>query len=144
MDQVTGLLESLAQLGVKMAVDDGQLKISAAKGVLTGELRSRLLESKDEILRRLQGLAPTAAAPAPARIAPDPQADHLPFPLSDLQLGFYIANDPYMELHVRPHYYFEFDHVDLDRTWPVGNDAGSCEPDRRHGDEHRKGVRAAD
>ena len=114
MDQVTGLLESLAQLGVRIAVDGGQLKISAAKGVLTGELRGRVLESKDEIIRRLQGIGAPAASLAPARITPDPQADPLPFPLSDLQLGFYIANDPYMELHVRPHYYFEFDQGDLD------------------------------
>jgi pyochelin synthetase len=113
MDQVTGLLESLAQLGVKIAVDGEQLKISAAKGVLTGELRGRLLESKDEIIRRLQGIG-EAARPAPARIVADPLADNVPFPLSDLQLGFYIANDPYMELHVRPHYYFEFDYSDLD------------------------------
>jgi pyochelin synthetase len=111
MDDVTGLLESLAQLGVRMAAENGQLKISAAKGVLTGELRSRVLESKDEILRRLQEIGPDERA---ARIVADLPAERLPFPLSDLQLGFYIANDSYMELHVRPHYYFEFDHRGLD------------------------------
>jgi len=110
MDGVTSLLETLAQLGVKLAAENGQLKVSAAKGALTGELRHRLLESKDEILRRLQGVAPERMTPDLARIIPDPQSDRLPFPLSDLQLGFYIANDPYMEFNVRPHFYMEFDH----------------------------------
>jgi amino acid adenylation domain-containing protein len=114
MDAVTNLLEALTQLGVRLAAENGQLKVNAAKGVLTGELRQRVLESKDEILRRLQGIEPATADRAPARIAPDPQADRLPFPLSDLQLGFYIANDPYMEFHVRPHYYMEFDRPGLD------------------------------
>ena len=34
--------------------------------------------------------------------------------MSDLQLGFYVANDPHMEYHVRPHFYMEFDHEDFD------------------------------
>ena len=112
MDQVTGLLETLAQLGVKISIDAGQLRVNAPKGVLTAALRDRLLESKEEILRRLQ--AAGEASSGPARIAADPAADRIPFPLADLQLGFYLANDPYMELHVRPHYYFEFDPPDLD------------------------------
>ena len=114
MDGVTGLLETLAQLGVKLAAENGQLRISAAKGALTGELRHRLLESKEEILRRLAGVAPERTAPVQARIAPDPEGDRRPFPLLDLQLGFYIANDPYMEFNVRPHFYMEFDHRELD------------------------------
>jgi pyochelin synthetase len=115
MDEVTGLLESLARLGVRIAAENGQLKISAAKGVLTSDLRGRVLESKNEIIRRLQGMEPAGGEQrAPSRIEADPGNDHLPFPLSDLQLGFYIANDPYMEFHVRPHYYFEFDDVVFD------------------------------
>ena len=114
MDEVTNLLAALAQLGVTLAAEDGKLKISAAKGALTGELRDRVLASKDEILRRLQGSGLETAEHAPARIVADPVADHLPFPLSDLQLGFYIANDPYMEFHVRPHYYLEFDATGFD------------------------------
>ncbi|MBW8877596.1 MAG: amino acid adenylation domain-containing protein [Acidobacteria bacterium] len=104
MDEATQLLQALAQLGVKLAVENGQLKMSAAKGVLTGELRSRIVASRDEILRRLQeqkGETP--------RVTADPLGDLVPFPLSDLQLGFYIANDPYMEYHVRPHLYMELE-----------------------------------
>ncbi|WP_213414324.1 non-ribosomal peptide synthetase, partial [Xylanibacillus composti] len=35
-------------------------------------------------------------------------------PLSDLQLGFFMADDPYMEFHVRPHLYSERDVPELD------------------------------
>ena len=113
MDDVTRLLEELAQLGVKLATDGGRLTISAAKGVLSGDLRQRLLDSRDEIVRRLGEMAPAAERTAPL-LAADPGADRLPLPLSDLQLGFYIANDPYMEFHVRPHYYLEFDRPAFD------------------------------
>ena len=49
-----------------------------------------------------------------SRCEPVPEALFEPFPLSDLQLGFYMADDPYMEFHVRPHYYIEKDTVGLD------------------------------
>jgi len=112
MDAVTTLLQELAQLDVSLAAENGQLKISASKGVLTSELRRRVLESKDQIVSRLQRIE--HAERGPARLVPDREADHLTFPLSDLQLGFYVANDPYMEFHVRPHFYMEFDHLDFD------------------------------
>ncbi|MGE7828260.1 amino acid adenylation domain-containing protein [Paenibacillus sp. NPDC093718] len=35
-------------------------------------------------------------------------------PLSDLQLGFFMADDPYMEFHVRPHLYMEYDKSRID------------------------------
>ncbi|HKH47472.1 MAG TPA: amino acid adenylation domain-containing protein [Thermoanaerobaculia bacterium] len=113
MDEVTKLLEDLAQLGVQVAAEDGRLKIVAAVGVLTDALRQRVVAGKDEIVRRLTGMAPAADRVAPL-LAADPGADLVPFPLSDLQLGFYIANDPYMEFHVRPHYYMELDRPAFD------------------------------
>jgi len=98
MDEVMSLLAELAQLDVSLVAENGLLKISAAKGVLTGDLRRRLAESKDQIVRRLEErIEEESASRGPARIVPDSASDHLPFPLSDLQLGFYVANDPYME-----------------------------------------------
>jgi len=111
LDQIATLMEELAQLGVRCTAETGQLKISAAKGVFTVDLQRRVAASRDEIIRRLQAVDP--AGPA-ARIVPDPLDDALPFPLSDLQLGFYIADDAYMEFHVRPHCYIELEHEDFD------------------------------
>ena len=97
MDDIAPLLEELARLQVTCAVDNGQLAITAARGVVTPELRQRLAANKDAILRRLQQQDDAApAASGPPRLVADPDADGQPFPLSDLQLGFYIANDPYI------------------------------------------------
>ncbi len=122
MDQVARLFEELAQLGVTCAADAGRLKISAAKGVLTADLQLRIGANKDEMVRRLEGVDAVSPGAAAGRIVPDPASDAVPFALSDLQLGFYIANDAYMEFHVRPHVYTETDHVDFDaaryeRAW---------------------------
>lgn len=114
MDQVTALLEELARVGVIFGVDAGQLKIQAPRGVMTSALRQRLAAQKEEIVRRLQSSEVQAAARGRAWIVSDPDGDAVPFPLSDLQLGFYVADDPYMEFHVRPHWYMEFDVVALD------------------------------
>lgn len=109
MSQMHALLDELLGLGVRLRAESGQLRIDAAKGVLDAELQQRVRQNRDALLRHLQQLE----APAPMQIA-DARDDVLPFPLSDLQLGFYIANDPYMEFHVRPHAYTEVDYAGLD------------------------------
>lgn len=129
MDKVARLLEETAQLGVTFAADGGQLRISAPKGTLTSELQRRVAENKEEILRRLQQAASAGPFLSQSRLSADPPGDSLSFPLSDLQLGFYIANDSYMELHVRPHCYFEYDVPDLD---PVAYQAAWNKALKRH------------
>lgn len=129
MDKVARLLDEVVQLGVTFAAEDGRLRISAPKGTLTSELQHRVAESKDEILRRLQEAALVAPIRSNGRLHPDPMGDSFSFPLSDLQLGFYIANDSYMEFHVRPHCYFEFDVADLD---PVAYQAAWNKALNRH------------
>jgi pyochelin synthetase len=129
MDSVARLLDEVAQLGVTFSAENGHLRISALKGTLTSDLQRRVAESKEEIIRRLQEVASAGPVRSRSRLDSDPLGDSLPFPLSDLQLGFYIANDPYMEFHVRPHCYFEFDVVDLD---PVAYEAAWNKALKRH------------
>jgi amino acid adenylation domain-containing protein len=105
-DDVTRLLEDLLRLGIGLSLDGERLRLTAARGVVDEALQRRLVDHKTELVRRLQQ---RSAPPAPALIEPSPQDDHRPFPLSDLQLGFYAANDPHMEYHVRPHAYLETD-----------------------------------
>jgi pyochelin synthetase len=119
---VTDLMRELATLGIQLALEDGQIRITAAKGVLTGELRGRLVAHRDNIVRLMEESADRGKPELARRIVSRPDRDHEPFPLSDLQLGFYIANDPYMEFYVRPHCYMENDVVGLDvevyqRAW---------------------------
>lgn len=129
MDEAAKLLDEIAQLGVTFGTENGQLRISAPKGVLTSDLQRRLKESKDEIVRRLQKTASADPAQLLDRLQPDREGESLPFPLSDLQLGFYIANDSYMEFHVRPHCYFEYDVGGLD---PVAYEAAWNKALKRH------------
>jgi amino acid adenylation domain-containing protein len=72
----------------------------------------------------LQGGQDEAAADdaLPQIVPAAPHQQREPFPLSDLQVGFYMGSDEFMEYHVRPHYYFEFDYAELDvqryqRAW---------------------------
>lgn len=119
---VTDLIQELASLGIRLSLEKGQIRITAAKGVLTQELRARMVTHRQNIQRLLEGSVERLPREAARRIEPRPDREREPFPLSDLQLGFYIANDPYMEFHVRPHMYMETDVVDLDieayqRAW---------------------------
>jgi amino acid adenylation domain-containing protein len=106
--EMDDLLQELVSLGVDISAHDGQLRIQAAKGVFTPDLQERVKRNKLALVDRL-----SAGASLPP-IVPASGDDGLPFGLADLQLGFYIANDPHMEFHVRPHWYMEFDRPELD------------------------------
>jgi len=125
MDDVMNLFEELARSGVQLSELDGQLKVTAAKGVLTQGLKQRIAENKRDLLEALQGSSNKSVSPTVTILQSRSDEDHLPFPLSDLQLGFYVAGDPYMEFHVRPHCYMELDRTNLDvrRYEQAWNDA---------------------
>ncbi len=133
MDRTTSLLGELARRGVRVGVDGGKLQIQAPRGALSEELREALAAQREEILTRLGSaegnVARTEAAASFTTLKPQRESDSKRFPLADLQLGFYIANDPYMELHVQPHYYLEFDRDALD---PVAYFAAWNQTLRRH------------
>lgn len=115
------LLRTLRKAGIALAVENDALRIQAPKGAVTPDLRERLLEHKQALVHWLRESATDDGLPLP-QYAPDPEHLYEPFPLSDLQLGFYMADDPYMEFHVRPHYYIEkdldaFDIARYERAW---------------------------
>ncbi len=110
---LTDFLQELRRHGIALVRDGDAVKVQAPKGALTAELRASLAAHKQAILDWLRqpagddGAALTLCEPNPAML-------YEPFPLADLQLGFYMADDPYMEFHVRPHYYIEKEASDLD------------------------------
>src|SRR5687767_11210243 len=103
---VTALLRELRTRGITVSAVDGRLKIQAPSGSLTPALRDQLAAHKQHILQWLHDSVQADALALPTCV-PDAPNRYEPFPLSDLQLGFYMADDPYMEFHVRPHYYIE-------------------------------------
>ncbi len=107
------LLQELWQRGITISSQDENLKVQAPQGALTPELRARLAEHKQAMLRWLQESSQAEEAALPVCV-PDLEQRYESFPLSDMQLGFYMADDPYMEFHVRPHYYIEKNVTALD------------------------------
>lgn len=108
------LLIQLHEAGVSLRLDgkDG-LHLQGPRGAIDAVLRQQLVKHKPLLLQWLREHQFGEAAPLPQCVA-DPDNLYEPFPLSDLQMGFYMADDPYMEFHVRPHYYIEKQVDDLD------------------------------
>jgi amino acid adenylation domain-containing protein len=113
---VNELIKNLAQKNIKLSVVQGTLHISAAKRELTPELRSQLKHHKPALMEWLQCNQANYNEPLLPTIVPDVENRYAAFPLSDLQVGFYMADDPYLEYQVRPHYYMEFDRTNFDVT----------------------------
>lgn len=104
--KLTDFLQKLQSKGIQVSCQEGALKVQAPKGAITPEIKHDLATYKSELLALLQSTEEEAELPV---CQPKPEEWYEPFPLSDLQLGFYMADNPYMEFHVRPHYYTEKD-----------------------------------
>lgn len=109
---LTSFLQELRRVGVTLECDAGALKVHGPKGALTLELRSALASHKQALLAWLDAASADGGTGLPL-CEPDVSALYEPFPLADLQLGFYMSDDPYFEFHVRPHYYSERNLVDF-------------------------------
>ena len=106
------LLQDLRSAGISLSLQGENLKINAPQGALDEALKQRLREHKAALMRWLQESKVAEELALPICV-PDPEHGHSSFPLSDMQLGFYMGDDPYMEFHVRPHYYIEKNQLNL-------------------------------
>lgn len=111
---VNELMLEMARRGIRLAVSDGRLAVNAPPGSLTESLKNDIRLHRDALIDEISRIGAVDVREAMAQIVPDPENAHRPFRLSDLQLGFFMANDPYMEYHVRPHCYMEDDRDALD------------------------------
>lgn len=109
----TELVHNLTKRDLKLSSEGGFLKIIGERGRLTPELQESIRRHKTEILRWLETFRHSDSEDSLPVIKTDREGDLDPFPMSDLQSGFYLANDPFMEYHVRPHYYAEKDYYDF-------------------------------
>ena len=100
------LLQLLDRHGISIACDGDSLKISAPKGALSAELKQALSMHKQELLAWLKQKEKPIEDAWPVCV-PNLAQRYEPYPLSDLQRGFFMAADTFMEFHVRPHYYIE-------------------------------------
>ena len=120
---VTELLTELAEVGVQLSVEDGRLKVRSPKGALTPDLKGRLGEHKDEILRLLGEEAAHSERTEFPTIVPDVEHLHEPFPLTEIQQAYWIGSQSDLDYGgVDIHFYTEVEcrNLDLDgltRAW---------------------------
>ncbi|WFE32726.1 non-ribosomal peptide synthetase [Micromonospora sp. WMMD975] len=77
------LIADLRDLGMQLWADDGQLRFRAPKGVLTPERRELLTANREAVLACLDAETTT--------VTPDPEHEHDPFPLTDVQLAYLLG-----------------------------------------------------
>jgi pyochelin synthetase len=109
------LLVQLSELGVKLQLDGGDLRVTAPQGVLTAELRQALREHKASLV---EGLRAKVAIDEPPVIEPDPAHAHEPFPLTELQHAYWMGRMGRIGGlalgQVATHLYMEYDSPGLD------------------------------
>ncbi|MEV4202904.1 amino acid adenylation domain-containing protein [Micromonospora globbae] len=105
------LVAELAQLGVQLWEEDGQLRFRAPTGVLTEQRRAALRQHREQVLAVVRDAAvPTAV--------PHPDQRYEPFPLTDVQSAYLLGRgDSYAYGGVGCHGYGEltFPELDVDR-----------------------------
>ncbi|MDH5325117.1 MAG: amino acid adenylation domain-containing protein [Gammaproteobacteria bacterium] len=110
------VLQRCQQSGVALSYDGDSLKVEAPKGALSQDLKQALVTHKTDLLNWLKE-SDEPQSVAQETCSADSENLFEPFAMSDLQRGFFMAEDPFMEFHVRPHYYIEknIDNLDVNR-----------------------------
>jgi amino acid adenylation domain-containing protein len=104
---LSSLIGDLARAGVTVRLAPGdRLEVAAPKGVLTADLRDRILAEKADLI---DWLGRAANDERPPRLPVDPAGWAEPFPPSDLQVSYLVGSAAGLEYHVRPHQYMEWD-----------------------------------
>ncbi|QKW09061.1 amino acid adenylation domain-containing protein [Streptomyces sp. NA04227] len=88
-EQLTTLLDDLAEARVRLRAEGEELKVSAAKGALTPDLRERLRAGKARLLAHLRA---EAALNEPVKPLPREGRDTEGFPLSDGQQALWLLD----------------------------------------------------
>ncbi len=102
------LLTTLEDKGVTLWEDEGSLRYSSPKGVITRELLGELAACKQEMLAMLQTRDSFTAICMP-------EEAHTPFPLTDLQSAYLIGRGDGFDLgNIACHVYLEFEKENLD------------------------------
>jgi len=103
------LLAELNKLGIRLRLENEDLRVNAPQGTLTDELRQGLRLYKAQILTLLQSRRSAEENPMP-QLVPDPAGRAEPFPLTDLQQAYWLGRDSAMEMgNVATHLYVELD-----------------------------------
>ncbi|MFD7288606.1 amino acid adenylation domain-containing protein [Streptomyces sp. NPDC059863] len=113
---VPSLLDDLARAGIRLRLAPGdRIEVIAPKGGLTGDLRERIGQLKQELIGWLDGARTRREQEAELPVVtPDEQRLYEPFAPSDLQMSFIMGGREGFEYYVRPHQYMEYDLAEAD------------------------------
>ncbi|WP_225859469.1 non-ribosomal peptide synthetase [Streptomyces albicerus] len=96
------LVSELATAGVELWEEDGRLRFRAPQGALTDVLRERLAADRDAVLAYLRD-------PFAEPLVPDPDGEHLPFPLTEVQSSYLLGRtDAFAYGKIGCHAYLEY------------------------------------
>ena len=105
------LLDTLADQGIRLAIDGDKLRVSAPKGALTPQHREWLTEHRDALLSLLRGERREGLP----RLEPRPEDRHEPFPLTDIQQAYWVGRmGAFNQGDISIHLYVEIDGEALD------------------------------
>src|SRR5205085_843853 len=85
------VVADLLRQNVQLLADGERLCVRAPKGVLTPELKARLTAYKADILASLQSRDCAEKGAALPKVIPDPACRHDRFPLTDIQLAYWVG-----------------------------------------------------
>nr|DAB41917.1 TPA_exp: ArzO - NRPS (Cy, A, Ox, PCP) [Fischerella sp. PCC 9339] len=108
------LLTELSQQNMELRAEGDQVRVRAAKGTLTPEIRDSIAEHKTQLLDLLQKSNMRADNTSLPSVVPAPDKRYDPFPLTDIQYAYWIGRNEIYELgNVVTHAYLELDCQDL-------------------------------
>jgi amino acid adenylation domain-containing protein len=117
MKHIEDLLDRLTQQDISLWLEEDKLRYRTPKGGLTDSLKKELKIHKSDLLsflKKKQQEAVETAEPLP-QVKSDPDAQHEPFPLSDIQQAYWIGRQSHLELgNLATQVYQEWRMPDLD------------------------------
>lgn len=111
-DLISSLLASLRNIGCRIWVEDGKLKVRTSKTGITAELREQLSANKEEILAYLNATRTSVDVPGKALplLVSDPERRFSPFPITDIQQAYLLGREENFSLgNISCHIYIEMD-----------------------------------
>ncbi|HRC87489.1 MAG TPA: condensation domain-containing protein, partial [Thermoanaerobaculia bacterium] len=116
-------LQDLSRQGIQLWAEGDSLCFRAPEGKLDARVRGELRRLKPEILTWLSDHDLEELEPSGIRPLPDPERRHQPFPLTDIQEGYWVGRSDLVEHGgISAHTYQEVDFAELDperfrRAW---------------------------
>ncbi len=108
-------LVQLAELNISIWVEGESLRINAPAGVLNDAIKSKLRDSKSELISLLKKSNTVEEKNEWPTITADRENMLVPFPLSDVQHAYWVGRNKGIEFgNVATHYYYELNCRSLD------------------------------